>query len=297
MIVVNTTSIKFQLHAEMVETGFGHQPPEVAALEQRMERSLNRMERIASVYLGHVHARLVNGVQISFETAEGAVLAACEMQHRCAALPQVSGSRVFLNIGIHEGIALRRAKEDPGGAVEIAALLAEVSDGIVVSGGVVAALKPELRAFAQPYKGLYPEIAAHTIDWRREIPTAAYGGASVSSGGIGTSMAGACLALRHNLKILELTRDKPVLTVGRDPRNDLVLAGSHVSRNHCRIELQGERIVLTDTSSNGSFVTQEGGKEQRVVNASVTLVGKGIVFFGRESRGERRGGARYEVLA
>ena len=281
----------------MVETGFGHQPPDVAALEHRMERSLNRMERIASVYLGSVHAKLDNGIQIAFETAEAAVLAACEMQHRCGALQQVPGSRVFLNVGIHEGIELRRAKEDPGGALEVAALLAEVSDGIVVSGAVVAALKPELRTFAQPYAGLYPEIAAHTIDWRREIPSAAYGGSSVSSGGIGAAMAGTYLVLRHNLKMLELARDKPVLTVGRDPRNDLVLAGSHVSRNHCRIERLGDRVVLTDTSSNGSFVTQDEGKERRVVNASITLSGKGIVFFGRESRGERRGGARYEVFA
>ena len=297
MITLNTTFRKYQLHAEMVETGFGHQPPEVAALEHRMERSLNRMERIASVYLGRIHARLVNGLQIAFETAEAAILAACEMQHRCAALPQVSGSRVFLNIGIHEGIELRRSKEDAGGAVEIAALLAEVSDGIVASGAVIAALKPELRILAQPYKGLYPEIAAHTIDWRREIPSAAYGGASVSSGGMGSVTSGAYLVLIHNLKILELTRDQPALTVGRDPRNDLVLAGGHVSRNHGRIERQGDRVVLTDTSSNGSFVTPEGGKERRLVNASVTLVGKGIVFFGRESRGERRGGARYEVFS
>lgn len=297
MITLITSSRKYQLHAEMVETGFGHQPPEVVALEQRMERSLNRMERIASVYLGHIQSRLVNGLQIAFETAEAAILAACEMQHRCGALPQVPGSRVFLNIGIHEGIELRRAKEDAGGAVEIAALLAEVSDGIVVSGAVIAALKPELRVLAQPYKGLYPEIAAHTIDWRREIPSTAYGGASVSSGGMGVVKNGVYLVLLHNLKLLELARDKPVLTIGRDPRNDLVLAGSHVSRNHCRIERQGDRVMLTDTSSNGSFVTLEGGKEQRVVNASVTLNGKGIVFFGRESRGERRGGARYEVCS
>ena len=294
---MNTTSKKYQLHAELVETGFGNQAPDAAALAQRMERSLNRMERIASVYLGHVQARLSNGLQAAFETAEAAVLCACEMQHRCGALPQVTGNRVFLNIGIHEGIELRRAKEDAGSAIEIAALLAEVSDGIVASGVVIAALKPEVRALAQPYKGLYPEIAAHAIDWRREIPSAAYGGASVSSGGMEALTAGAYLVLRHNLKILELTCDKLVLTIGRDPRNDLVLAGTHISRNHCRIEWKADHVVLTDMSSNGTFVTPEGGKERRIVKGSVILRGKGIVFFGRESRGERRGGARYEAFS
>ena len=219
------------------------------------------------------------------------------LEQALRALPQVSGNRVFLNIGIHEGIALRRAKEDTGSALEIAALLAELSDGIVASGVVIAALKPELRALAQPCKGPYPEIAAHSIDWRREIPTAAYGGMPVSAGGSSAALSGIDLLLRHNLKVLELTRDKPVLTVGRDPASDLVLAWSHVSRNHCRIERLADRILLADTSSNGSFVTPDGGKERRVLNASIVLTGKGLVFFGRESRGERRGGARYEVCS
>ena len=295
MNAMTTSTRKFQLHAELVETGFGNQVPDAVALARRMERSLNRMERVASVYLGQITHRLSNGLQVAFETAEAAVLCACEMQHRCGALPQVSGKRVYLNVGIHEGIALRRAKEDAGSAIEIAALLAELSDGIVASGVVIAALKPELRALAQPYKGPYPEIAAHTIDWRREIPTAAYGGMPVSAGGSGAALSGIDLLLRHNLKVLELTRDKPALTVGRDPASDLVLAWSHVSRNHCRIERLADRIILADTSSNGSFVTPDGGKERRVLNASIVLTGKGLIFFGRESRGERRGGARYEV--
>lgn len=297
MNAMTTSARRFQLHAELVETAFGNQVPDAAALAKRMERCLNRMERVASVYLGQITHRLENGLQVAFETAEAAVLGACEMQHRCGALPQVSGMRVFLNIGIHEGIALRRAQEAAGTTLEIAVLLAELSDGIVASGVVIAALKPELRTLAQPCPGPYPEVAAHSIDWRREIPTAAYGGLPGSAGGSSAALSGSYLLLRHNLKALELTRDKPVLTVGRDPASDLVLAGSHVSRNHCRIERLAERVVLIDLSSNGSYITPDGGQERRVMNASVVLAGKGLIFFGRESRGERRGGVRYEVCS
>ncbi len=45
------------------------------------------------------------------------------------------------------------------------------------------------------------------------------------------------------------------LTIGRVPPADLVLEGGTVSRRHCRLERQDDRIVLTDlASTNGTFV-------------------------------------------
>ena len=45
-----------------------------------------------------------------------------------------------------------------------------------------------------------------------------------------------------------------VIYIGRDNRNTISISGSRVSRHHARIELDGETCVLTDTSSNGTYV-------------------------------------------
>jgi hypothetical protein len=49
--------------------------------------------------------------------------------------------------------------------------------------------------------------------------------------------------------------DEPVLTLGRDPRNDVVIDHPEVSRRHARIARQGDVWVIEDLeSTNGTFV-------------------------------------------
>ncbi len=295
-IAVNSALRKYQVHAEVVESGTSYAESDAAKLQRRMERSLNRMERVAAVYLGQIYNRLTNGLQMAFDTAEAAVLGACEMQHRCAALPPQSGNSLTLRIGIHQGLELKRLTDDADSTIEIASLLAVVDDGIVVSGVVISALNPELRKFAHPLNDSPPPIAAHSFDWRREVPSTAYGGRSIWPVTKAFTQTGRWFVLRHNLKTIEFAHDKPIVTIGRDPRNDLVLAGNHVSRNHCRIDRRAEDIVLTDTSSNGTFVLPDQGEELRVARATVVLTGRGMIIFGRQFRGERRGSVMYDAF-
>jgi len=49
--------------------------------------------------------------------------------------------------------------------------------------------------------------------------------------------------------------DKPEVTIGRVPGNDLVLPHGNVSRRHARILVSGERFLLVDLrSTNGTYV-------------------------------------------
>src|SRR5690242_3465141 len=49
--------------------------------------------------------------------------------------------------------------------------------------------------------------------------------------------------------------DRPALTIGRTPDNDLSLPDTLVSRHHAEIRLEPEGLTLTDLhSSNGTFV-------------------------------------------
>jgi serine phosphatase RsbU (regulator of sigma subunit) len=48
------------------------------------------------------------------------------------------------------------------------------------------------------------------------------------------------------------------ITVGRSAPSELILEGSTVSRRHCKLERQGDLIVITDVgSTNGTFVNGE----------------------------------------
>ena len=286
---------RYLVYAEL--HGFGKMPSafDEDKAGRPVERRLNRIERVVAAYRGQIDARLRNGLRSSFDSADAALLGACEMQHRCSVLPQFSANRVALRIGLHHEAVRQRAKDSADNAAEIAQLLAALDDQIVASEMVVGALNPELRVLVGPIHDLPGDVSGHTIDWRREIPPGAYGGEALWPVSRGPRASGAYLLLHLGMKTIELTRDNPVATIGREASNDLVIADDHVSRNHCRIERRVDGFVLTDSSTNGTCVTPDTGEETLIKNDSFALRGQGLLFFGRLCNGERRGGVRYEI--
>jgi pSer/pThr/pTyr-binding forkhead associated (FHA) protein len=295
MIAMSKMRSKFYVHAELMGSSSASADFDDVKAGRPIERRLNRMERVVAAYRGQIEKRLNSGLQLTFESADAALLGACEMQHRCAVLPQVSANRLALRIGIHQGIVRQRSIDGADDTREIASQLATIDDEIVASDIVVAALNPELRKLTRLINDTPAGIAAYKVDWRSEIPSVAFGGESSWPSSKGPRPPGSYLLLHNGLKTLELTQDNPLITVGRDPTNDLVLVDDHISRNHCRFERRIDCILLTDTSTNGTCVTPDKGEEVLVKNSSFTLKGKGLLFFGRLCNGERRGGTRYEA--
>ena len=291
---MTTSRTKYEIHAALAGNGLLSLPTDESMAGHPLERRLNRIERVAAAYRGRIERRLENGRLFSFDTSDAAVLAACEMQHRCAALPQVSAQRLALRIGIHRTTARERSRDSDQDIDETASQLGTTDDTIVVSEHVFHALNSDLRSIARPRSDSGSEITGFQIDWRREIPSSAYGGESFWPTHYSATPASPYLRLSHGMKSLELTAENPVVTVGRDPSCDLVLTGVHVSRNHCRIERKIDRIVLTDRSTNGTCIATDEGKARLIKNASVALYGNGLLFFGRPFNGERRGGTRFE---
>ncbi|MBK7357265.1 FHA domain-containing protein [Propionivibrio sp.] len=292
---MNKTRSKYLVHAVILRTGLDTTEFDDAKAGHPLERRLNRLERITASYRGRIDGRTRNTLQMTFDTADAALLSACEMQHRCAVLPQVAKQRLALRIGIHQGLIRQRARDGADNTQDIAMRLAVADDGIVVSELVVQSLNPELRELTRPFDDIPLDIAVHKVDWRREIPSAAFGGESFWPANMASNPVGPYLVLHHGLKTIEATQENPLVTIGRDPTSDLVVVDFFVSRNHCLIERQAKYIVLTDTSTNGTSVLPDTGEEFLVKNNFVVLKGKGLLFFGRPFKGERRGAVRFEA--
>ena len=285
----------FYVHAELVRSGVDSAAFNDAEAGRPIERRLNRMERVVVAYRGHIDQRLASSLKARFDTADAAFLGATEMQHRCAELPQVSKHRLTLRIGIHGGLFRQRSKDQNDNDHETAAQLAIIDDGIAASEFVIAALNPQLRRLTDVLEDLPAGIAGFNIDWQSEITSSAFGGESAWPTSLGFHPSGLYLRLYHGLKTIELTAGNPVVTIGRNPVSDLVFVDRHISRDHCRIEHGAAGVVLVDTSVNGTTVVPDEGAEMLVKSASAKLTGKGLLFFGRPFKGERRGSVRYEA--
>jgi adenylate cyclase len=292
---MKTPRSRYQVHAEIHRTGSASPQFDDARAGYPLARRLHRIERVAAAYRGRIDQSFDNGLLITFESADAALLGACEMQQRCSGLPQASGPRLALRIGLHQGALRQRAQDEVDGSQQTAAKLAVVDECIVVSDAVVAELNHDLSGLTSRLAKPPIELAAYLVDWRSEIPSTAYGDAAQwpTSNKVRTN--GPHLILHQGLKTLELTQEDPLITVGRAPSNDLVVGDIFVSRKHCRIERQADCIVLTDWSTNGTCVVPEQGEQHLIKNDSICLKGQGLLFFGRLCNGERRGSVRFEA--
>ena len=88
------------------------------------------------------------------------------------------------------------------------------------------------------------------------------------------------LSLRYQGREVTVGEGRKSATLGRAEDNDVVVKGNLISRIHARIEINRNKFVLIDQSTNGTFVQAEGGEE---------LFGDGVVDGVLET--ERVGGA------
>jgi adenylate cyclase len=76
------------------------------------------------------------------------------------------------------------------------------------------------------------------------------------------------------------------VAIGRADDNDLVIRGNLISRLHARIEINRNKFVLIDQSTNGTFVNALNGEEAFVRRDSMQLKGVGMIGLGKVPEAE-----------
>ena len=78
---------------------------------------------------------------------------------------------------------------------------------------------------------------------------------------------------------------RPSVKIGRGQECDLVVNDRYASRQHLTIRLMRTRFYLIDHSSNGTFVTPQGGQEAQVLRGELLLDRSGELRLGRSRTG------------
>ena len=95
--------------------------------------------------------------------------------------------------------------------------------------------------------------------------------------------------------VINVDESRPTLTIGRLPANDLVLRYAGVSRMHGKIEHRKGKFILTDASSNGTYVHIEGQEVIFLKHDELQLHGEGIICPGRSATPQSPGAIHYRV--
>jgi len=282
------------LIAEIVDEGRPATRLGEEELKRAVERCLNRVDLAITSGGGNTIARDRSAVISTFGQCNDAVMAACEAMDRVRKLPPVSGTQVQMRIGVHYGIVINGMGEGLDGARLI--LQACDSDQALASAPVIEELNPAVRKFASAEA--FHDSTLNALSW----PIFMIGGQSTSSltpsstvslrprpkpSSPLTSLRPASAAqsgqlipahrmqLKHHRNTLVVDGKRPVILLGRELGNDVVIIDPRASRQHARIERRRDGFVLIDGSSNGCFVTIDGREELCLKDASMPLTGSG----------------------
>jgi len=90
----------------------------------------------------------------------------------------------------------------------------------------------------------------------------------------------------------EIQLSRTLVSIGRDPSNDLVLPDAMVSRRHAVIEYRGSQYYLRDcNSSNGSLVNGDRVSERNLRDGDLVAIGTARLLF-RDDLHEEEAGAK-----
>jgi adenylate cyclase len=235
---------------------------------------------------GRVIKRVGDAVLAAFDAAVPAVQAAAGIQWALEAPEcKLRGEGLHVRVGISSGTAVLDAGDVYGDVVNVAARLVSLAgaDEIFLGGETYDALTPELRESVRlidqlALRGRPDWVLVYEYLWKRENTTV---GASDRTQRAG--QAAATMELSYGPQGFVLGVDRPKLTIGRDDDNDIAIAHDVVSRHHAQVVLRGDRFLLVDRSTNGTYVITDGGDSIRVCRDELALLGGGRILPGRKT--------------
>ncbi len=253
-----------------------------AAMEA-IARCVDQLRQNVESSGGRVVKTIGDEVMAVFPTPDAAAIGASNMQYAIDALPLVGETKLGVRIGFHCGPVIQSDNDIFGETVNLAARLVEQAgrSQIITSHETSDRLGPVFRSFKRPLyaihvKGKAEEVELWELIWRQADDV-------TMSHTSRTNAKREPLVLRLKYRDREIIRrrDNDSITIGRDLGCNLVIANNRASRKHCTIERRQDKFVLADQSTNGTYVTAEGGTEILLQREEFRLGKHGWIAFGQ----------------
>lgn len=246
-----------------------------------LERALRRAQLACAPLRGRVQAQDSHRLYVLFSSCDAAISAVSAVFERIEDLPPPAGQPVRARIGLHHGVQASPPSKP---------LFADRVP-VSVTSGSPAVREPFYTAIQIVDRAQAGEALASQAVVRAAKQGAGYCIASVQSAPLfqitrhftgGTKTMPTRLELRYQDFVFHIDDHHPILLLGRERGNDIVINNTRTSRQHARIEWRKGGFVLTDHSTNGTYVLTEGGSSvaRKITHDTTELVGNGLLGCG-----------------
>lgn len=286
------------LFAEVCGNALLHEKLGSAEALRAADRCLKRMERAAEVFSGRVVKTSSEELMAVFDSADEALQAGLEMQQRIADLPRVSGVKTEIRVAFSHGLVSENLSGLAGETVNVAAHLVGLAKPgqVLTSEAGLTALTAQWKASTRDLGAVQAQGAWPGGKIVEIIPPAAIPPVVPVSTMVDQTVACVRLSLHYGGQTFILDERMPLLTLGRDADNQLVIRDRRASRHHARIERRGETLVFVDKSTNGTFMTLGGKPELFVRRGECVLYGKGTISFSASAKSPGADLAEFEPI-
>jgi len=242
---------------------------------------LKTLEGEVAALQGRTIKRMGDGILAIFASPDDALMAAIRMREKIDATRGLASQGARVRSGISYGEGVLSEDDVYGDVVNVAARLVDraVVDEILVSGAVYEKSSPSLREHLR--------LIGRLRLRKRPAPALVYeyleqeeGATRATSQGDLSLIATLEVSLEPDMFVLGAERQS--LTIGRAPENDIVIDQVTASRRHVVINAGSNKFILTDLSTNGTFVCFDSGDVVHLKREGVTLVGGGRILVAGE---------------
>lgn len=248
---------------------------------------LNSLGEVACRHGGRVVKTIGDEVLCTFPGALNALLAATDMQKRVAGDPEFARDNLAIRIGLHYGETLVEDDDVYGDAVNTAARMAALAkrEQIVTTASTVhgvtnaGPLRTRSLGTARVAGKLLP-IEIVDLMWQDDTTNVTTVQRVVR---LDQPPTRARLVLRYRSQAFEIDDLAPPFTLGREPGNSVVVEAEWVSRTHAMVEYKRGHFVLSDRSTNGTWIRLGEADELRLHRDEVHLRRSGTISLGQET--------------
>jgi adenylate cyclase len=254
---------------------------------ERISKALNTMIAICNRHKGKLVKTIGDEILVYFMDVDLSILAAQTIQETMEddRSPETIG--LFIRIGMHYGTVIREENDIYGDTVNVAARVVALTKARqILFSGVLAEhiVSQDLVHKTRQYDRIEVKGKENTLDvfmfaWEEESEITNMATGNLTNPFKVDKNGGLLLTYKSNTIKLDLNTD--TINLGRGQDCDLVINGDLISRFHATIGIRRGKFVLTDQSTNGTFVRTLDGQNVFLRQDELTLFSSGVISLGK----------------
>lgn len=251
-----------------------------------IQTALSRMITIVQKHSGMLIKTIGDEIMCRFPDCDLAVNTACEIHKEFEHNPPSPEINLSVKIGIHHGPALLKEDGDLfGDMVNVAARMTGIAQArqIITTADVVNNLADEAHLKCREFdramvKGKAEPLIIYEVVWEPQDVTTIATQLTTHPHGADVQP----LEIKYHDTYRTISESNETLKIGRSEDCDLVIHSPLASRNHATIQYSRGKFILSDQSTNGTYIQLDSGKRFYLRREHFPMSENGMISLGEK---------------